>query len=118
MPCAVTGYPQAAAQHALHRIAASLGSEVDIFADPEDSVGSPLRVFLVSARYDAHAEASERAAVESLPSADLVTPGESVRDDAVLRSALLAVRFDLVSVYLGLAAGTLNGPGWQALALH
>jgi hypothetical protein len=118
VPCEVLGYSQAVTEHALYRVAASLGSEADIFADPEDNPGGLLRVFLISARYDAYAEAAERAAVRSLPGADLVTPGESVRDDAVLRSALLAARFDFASVYLGLAAGTLNGPGWQALAVH
>jgi hypothetical protein len=116
--CSVDSYAQAASERALHRAAAELGSEADLFADPEDEVQAKSRVFLVSARYDAHAEAGERAAVAALPSADLVTPGESVRDDALLRSALLAVRFDLAAVYLGLASGTLSGPGWQALAVR
>ncbi|QUH04854.1 hypothetical protein HUO13_32380 [Saccharopolyspora erythraea] len=116
--CDVSSYQQAVARQALHRTARGLGSEADLFADPEDNPGGLMRVFLVSARFDAESEATERAAVRDLPAADLVTPGESVRDDAVLRSALLAVRFDLAAVYLGLAAGTLDGPGWQALAMH
>lgn len=118
VPCAVDRYAQAESARVLHRLATSLGSEADLFADPEDNVGAQPRVFLISARYDAHAEASERAAVAALPAADLVTPGESVGDDAVVRSALLAVRFDLAAVYLGLASGTLSGPGWQAVAAH
>lgn len=113
--CDAAELSQAATRPALHRAATAGTSERDLFADPEDQAAA-LRVFLVSARYDLHAEAGERAAVESLPGADLVTPGEAVRDDAVLRSALLAVRFDLAAVYLGLAAGTANGP--QALALR
>lgn len=116
--CDVAAYSQAVSRWALHRVAAGLGSEADLFADPEDNAGGNLRVFLLSARYDAHAEASERAAVQSLPGADLVTPGESVRADAVVRAALLALRFDLAAVYLGLAAGMLNGPGWPAMAVH
>lgn len=116
--CDVASYAQAMSRRALHRVAAGLGSEADLFADPEDNQGARPRVFLLSARYDAHAQASERAAVQALPGADLVTPGESVRDDAVVRAALLALRFDLASVYLGLAAGTLNGPGWQAVAVR
>ncbi|TDD51468.1 SIS domain-containing protein [Saccharopolyspora elongata] len=116
--CGVADYPQAATERALHRAAAAVGSEADLFADPEDNPGALLRVFLVSARYDARGEAFERAATRDLPSADLVTPGESVGDDAVLRSAALAARFDLAAVYLGLAAGTLNGPGWPAMAVH
>ncbi|WP_344685533.1 hypothetical protein [Saccharopolyspora taberi] len=118
VPCDVSDYAQAIARHALHRAAQHVGSAADLFADPEDNPGAAMRVFLVSARFDAESEAGERAAVRDLPGADLVTPGESVRDDAVLRSALLAARFDLAAVYLGLAAGTLNGPGWQALAMH
>ncbi|MCI2422172.1 hypothetical protein MOQ72_32550 [Saccharopolyspora sp. K220] len=118
VPSYVADYPQAATERALHRAAAAVGSEADLFADPEDNPGALLRVFLVSARHDAQGEVFERAATRDLPSADLVTPGESVRADAVLRSAALATRFDLAAVYLGLAAGTLNGPGWPALAVH
>ncbi|RKT85447.1 hypothetical protein SAMN05421805_13031 [Saccharopolyspora antimicrobica] len=117
-PCHVADYQQAVAERSLHRAAASVGSEADLFADPEDNPGAALRVFLVSARYDAQGEAHERGAARDLPGADLISPGESVRDDAVLRSAALAARFDLAAVYLGLAAGTLNGPGWPALAMH
>lgn len=118
VPCDVADYPQAVTERALHRAAAAVGSEADLFADPEDDPGALLRVFLVSARRDAQGEAIERAAARDLPSADLVTPGESVSDDVVVRSAALAARFDLAAVYLGLAAGTLNGPGWPALAMH
>lgn len=116
--CDVGSYSQGVARHALYRAAASLGSEADLFADPDDldSPGAPLRVFLVSARYGQQAENDERAAAQALPAADLVTPGESVHEDVVVRSALLAVRFDLAAVYLGLAAGTVNGP--HALAVH
>lgn len=118
MPCVARGFPQAVAEHALYRAAVALGSAENLFADPDEQVSALLRVFLVSARYDAPTGVREQAAVQALPAADLVTPGESVRDDPVLRSALLAVRFDLASVYLGLATGTLNGPGWQALAVR
>ncbi|GAB3296285.1 hypothetical protein [Parasphingorhabdus pacifica] len=118
VPCDVASYQQAVARRALHRVAAGIGSEADLFADPQDSAGVDPRVFLLSARYDSHSGAGERAAVQALPGADLVTPGESVRDDAVVRAALLALRFDLASVYLGLASGTLNGPGWQTLAVN
>lgn len=115
--CDVADHAQAAMRPALYNAATSKGPEADLFADPDDR-SNALRIFLVSARYDAYAEVSERAVVQGLPGADLVTPGESVRDDAVLRSALLATRFDLAAVYLGLASGTLNGPGTQALPLQ
>jgi hypothetical protein len=118
VPSDIADYRQAATERALHRVAAGVGSEADLFADPEDNPGGLLRVFLISARYDAQGEASERAATRDLPSADLVTPGDAIRADPVLRSAALATRFDLAAVYLGLAAGTLNGPGWPAMAMH
>ena len=118
VPSDVTSFAQATTRPALHQAAASTGSATDIFADPEDSPGGLLRVFLVSTRHDGRSDAAEREAVSALPAADVVTPGESVRDDAVLRGGLLAARFDLASVYLGLASGTLGGPGWQALAMR
>lgn len=111
--CDVADVCQARTRPALLRAATTGDSGHDIFADPEEQ-SAALRVFLLSARYDERADVEERVAADSLPGADLVTPGESVRADAVLRSALLALRFDLASVYLGLAAGT--GP--QALALR
>ena len=113
--CDVAELAQAATRPALHRAATTEDSGRDLFADPEDQPVA-LRVFLLSARHDARAEAGERAAAEALPGADLLTPGEAVREDAAARSALLALRFDLAAVYLGLAAGTANGP--QALALR
>lgn len=116
--CDVAGYPQAMTRHALHRAASQAGSGADLFADPEDTPGGLLRVFLISSRHSAQVEASERFAVTTLPGADLVTPGESVPDDPALCAAVLALRFDLAAVYLGLAAGTGNGPGWPALAMN
>ncbi|GAA0526892.1 hypothetical protein GCM10011581_12610 [Saccharopolyspora subtropica] len=116
--CDVADYSQAVTEWALHRAAAAVGTESDIFADPEDTPGAPMRVFLVTTRHDERGELHERAAARDLPGADIVAPGDSVRADAVLRSAALATRFDLAAVYLGLATGTVNGPGWPALAVH
>lgn len=117
MACSVDSYPRALAQHGLHKAAASAGSEENLFADPEDTPGERVRPFLVSARYDEASARAERSAVTALPGADLVAPGESVDEDVVLRSSLLAVRFDLAAVYLGIATGALDGPGWQTLAV-
>ncbi|MFR9731020.1 hypothetical protein ACL03H_17485 [Saccharopolyspora sp. MS10] len=116
LACDVTSLPQAATRHALYRAVAESGS--DLFADPDEDRGAASRVFLISTQHDARAETDERAATGALPSADLVAPGESVRAEAAPRVALLALRFDLAAVYLGLAAGTLGGPGRQALAVH
>ncbi|MDI2032120.1 SIS domain-containing protein [Saccharopolyspora sp. TS4A08] len=117
VPGHVAEYRQAVAQRGLHRAAASVGSEADIFADPDDETGAALRVLLISTRHDEQGEVGERSALRDLPGADVVAPGDSVRADPLLRAAVLAARFDLAAVYLGLAAGTLNGPGWPALAM-
>ncbi|MEB3368174.1 hypothetical protein [Saccharopolyspora mangrovi] len=117
VPGHVAEYPQAVVQRGLHRAAASVGSEADIFADPEDEAGALLRVFLIGTRHNDQGEVFERSALRDLPGADVVTPGDTVRADPLLRAAVLAARFDLAAVYLGLAAGTLNGPGWPALAM-
>lgn len=118
VPCDVASFEHASTRHALHRVAAEAGSGADIFADPEDTPGGLLRVFLVGSCHDEHSCSAEQAALSALPGADVVKPGESVRSDAVLRTGLLAARFDFASVYLGLASGTLGGPGRQALAMR
>ncbi|TDD09842.1 hypothetical protein E1181_03785 [Saccharopolyspora terrae] len=117
VPAHVAEYPHAVVQRALHRAAASAGSEADIFADPEDEPGAQLRALLISTRHNDQGEVFERSAARDLPGADVVVPGDTVRADPLLRAAVLAARFDLAAVYLGLAAGTLNGPGWPALAM-
>lgn len=114
--CDVAGHRQAAGRHALYRAAAATGSEADLFADPHEESGSRFRVVLLSARADERSLSAERAAVAGLPGADLLTPPDSIDQDPVLRSALLAASFDMAAVYLGLASGVLDGPGWPVLA--
>ena len=114
IPCRAENYAQGASEHALYR---SASSGDDVFADPGEGTRSP-RVFLLGARFDLHAEAGEHAAVRALPGADVITPGEAVTDDALLRSALLATRFELAAIYVALASGTVGGPDHQALAVH
>ncbi|RCW39211.1 phosphoglucose isomerase-like protein [Halopolyspora algeriensis] len=111
VPCDVAGYAQAACRYALHRAGASTGTEADLFADPEDGPAAHLRVFLISTRYGDEARVQERAAVAALPGADVLAPVDTAPEDSVVRSMMLASRFDLAAVYLGLAAGTLDGPG-------
>lgn len=118
VPCVTGSHAQAATESALLRTAASLGSEADLFADPHEDEGARLRVFLLTTGVGETAAVRERAAVSALPGADVVTPSESAGQDVVVRSALLALRFDLASVYLGLASGTVDGPGWPVLAAH
>ncbi|WP_328796118.1 hypothetical protein [Halosaccharopolyspora lacisalsi] len=114
-PCDVADYAQAVTRHALHRAGASVGSETDLFADPEDTAGALLRVLLVSTRVDA---AGERSAVAALPGADVLAPAESASEDVVVRSMILAIRIDFAALYLGLAAGAVGGSGPSALAAH
>lgn len=105
-----TGYPQASTRTALHSAAMRAGS-ADIFADPDEDTGPAHRVLLVSGRRDAEAEQIRRAAEDTLRGAYLVTPvEETVTADAV-SAAVLALRFDFAALYLGLASGTLVGPG-------
>ncbi|GAA4862165.1 hypothetical protein [Saccharopolyspora cebuensis] len=116
--CDVADYHQAVTRTALLRAASSVGSEADLFADPDERGAGALRVFLVRARQDDRTEAVERAAVRDLPGADLLSPDGSEQEDAAVRAGVFAARFDLAAVYLGLASGTVNGPGWPALAAH
>lgn len=106
------GYPQAITRTALHNAALRAGSGPDLFADPDEPADGKLlpRVMLLAVRRGRLPEATQRAAEDTLPSADLVTPvEETVTDDAV-SAAVLALRFDLAALYLGLASGTLSGP--------
>lgn len=108
----VAGYPQAVLRPALHRAAVQATSGHDLFADPDDLTAGPTpRVLLLAVRRGPIAEATRRAAEDTLPGADLVAPADEVTGDEALCAALLAVRFDLAALYLGLAAGTLGGPG-------
>ncbi|MHA6801103.1 hypothetical protein [Bounagaea algeriensis] len=114
VPCAVADYSEAVAQRTLHRKAAQAGSTSALFADPDEE--HPLRVFLVSARADERGGHAELGAVRDLPGADSVVPDDSVTADPVLRAAVLALQLDFTAVYLGLAAGTLDGPSWTTVA--
>jgi hypothetical protein len=110
-------YPQFGTRPVLHRAAVRAGSATDIFADPDDSPGTLLRVLLLAVRDDQQAESVRRAATELLPAADLLEVTEDTAGEPALRAAVLALRFELAAVYLGLATGSLGGPGRHAPAL-
>ncbi|MDR7301296.1 SIS domain-containing protein [Haloactinomyces albus] len=116
--CDAAGYAQAVSRHALYRAAASTGTEADLFADPEEDSSSRLRICLISTRYGDEAGMQERMAVAALPGADVLAPEDSASEDPVVRSMLLATRFDLAAVYVGLAAGTMGGPDRSARPAH
>ena len=110
-------YPQFGTRTVLHRAAVRAGSAEDIFADPDDSPGTLLRVLLLAVRDDQQAESVRRTATELLPAADLLEVTEDTAGEPALRAAVLALRFELAAVYLGLASGSLGGPGRHAPAL-
>jgi hypothetical protein len=116
--CDVAGYPQAMSGTALHRAAVQASSGQDIFADPDDldpGKASPLRVFLLAIR-SAPGDPVRRLAAETLPGADVLAPIEEISADAPACAAVLALRFELAALYLGLAAGTTGGSGRYASA--
>jgi hypothetical protein len=116
--CDVAGYPQAMSGTALHRAAVQASSGQDIFADPDDlepGQVSPLRVFLLAVR-SAPGDPMRRLAAETLPGAEVLAPIEEITADAQTCAAVLALRFELAALYLGLAAGTTGGSGRYASA--
>ncbi|OLR91109.1 SIS domain-containing protein [Actinokineospora bangkokensis] len=116
--CDVADYQQALSRPALHRAAVRAGSASDIFADPDDldaPSAAPPRVLLLAVRSEP-GDPLRRLAADRLPGADLVDPAEELTADEVTRAAVLALRFDLAALYLGLAAGTTGGSGRYAPA--
>lgn len=110
--CDVAGYQQALGRPALYRAAVRAGSAADIFADPDDlDAGGRPRVLLLAVRQGPAADQLRRDAERDLPGADLVQLAEEVSGGEAVCAALLALRFDMAALYLGLAAGTLGGPG-------
>ena len=110
------GWHEAAALPVL-RVAAARGSaEPDVFHDPYLGGGPPaVRPMLLSAETDPASAAARRTAVDALPGADPVTADEELMaaatDPAAAASAVavLALRFDLAALYLGLGSGVLGG---------
>jgi len=115
-----TGYREMLAQPALHQAAVHAAAQADVFRDPflddADAAGSdqPLRVMLLAIAADDAAGVARQAATGALATADELAPGDEVAGDEPLLAALLSSRFDLAALYLGLATGTLGGPGLTA----
>jgi hypothetical protein len=106
----VAGYSQALTRPVLHRRAVQGTSGADLFADPDDEPGGGLvRVLLLAVRQGPVADAVRHAAEDALPGADVLEPAVEVAGGDAVSAALLALRFELAALYLGLAAGTLGG---------
>jgi hypothetical protein len=98
-------------------------AEADIFHDPFDDPDGgaealPVRLVLLATGDEDPGQVTLRRAGRSWPSADLAHPVEEVargtRFAALLRAGLLASRFDVAAVYLGLvtrAIGPAHGAG-------
>jgi hypothetical protein len=105
------GYPQVSSRRVLYRSAIGATAGADIFADPDDVVTGGPRVLLLSISDEPQAVADRLAATDDLPGADLLQPAEETSGGAAVRAAVLALRFEMASVYLGLASGMLGGSG-------
>jgi hypothetical protein len=105
------GYPQVCSRRVLYRSAIGASAGTDIFADPDDVVPGGPRALLLSITDDPQAIADRMAAIDDLPGADLLQPAEETTGGAAVRAAVLALRFEMASVYLGLASGMLGGSG-------
>ncbi len=121
------GFPEAAVLPVLRQEATRAGGAADVFADPFGDVplrgGVPVvRPVLLGVLGDSRDEPERAAALDALPSADVVTVDEElmVRQSepgaAACAAAVLALRFDFAALYLGLSRGVLGGPGWVGSA--
>jgi hypothetical protein len=110
--CDVEDYRQALARPALRRAALAGNSERDIFADPDDERSGPRpRVLLLAVRTGPAADAARYQAQDMLPGVDWIAPVEEIDADEPIRAGVLALRFELAAVYLGLAAGSIGEAG-------
>lgn len=111
--CDVADHAQALTTTALHRAAVTSTSGHDIFADPDDpaSARARLRVLLLAARSGPSVVATRLGAEEMFAGADILDVTEEIEADEPTRSAVLALRFELAAIYLGLATGSIGGAG-------
>ncbi|HEX2301487.1 MAG TPA: hypothetical protein VHH34_23800 [Pseudonocardiaceae bacterium] len=119
------GFHEAATLPALWQEAARAGGQEDVFHDPyEESTDDGVAVrpvllgVLVNGGRDSGSEPSRAVALEAMPHADVVTADEELmvrageQGASACSAAVLALRFDLAALYLGLGRGVLGGPGW------
>lgn len=113
----VAGVAEAASSIALQRTLLRSAAHTDVFHDPFDDPqpggsATPPRVMLLSTEDGDPTAASLRLAGRTWPDADTVHPIEEVppgtREGVLRRAALIAARFDLAALYLGLAGAVLG----------
>ncbi|MGW5052891.1 hypothetical protein [Actinokineospora sp. NPDC004072] len=118
LPCDVADYQQAASRTALHRAAVRAAAGRDIFADPDDLDGGAVpapRTLLLAVR-SLPGDPVRHQAAEVLPAVEVLAPGQELGVPEPIGAAVLALRFELAALYLGLAAGTTGGSGRYAPA--
>jgi len=110
--CDVADYRQAVARPALLRAAVAGTGEQDIFADPDTDAGAPKpRVVLLAVHTGPTVDAARFEASHTLPGAGVIALADEIAGDDPVRAGVLALRFELAAVYLGLAAGSMGGAG-------
>jgi hypothetical protein len=123
----VAGFHEAAVLPALRQEAIRSSGETGVFRDPFEDVPQhgvmlPVRPVLLGVLPDADGMAERAMAMDVVPGADVVTVDEELMvrrgepDAAACAAAVLALRFDLAALYLGLGRGVLGGPGWVGSA--
>ncbi len=106
-------YQHALTRPALRRAVLASFTADTIFADPDEPAREvpPIRAVLLSIITGQAADHTRHQMEESLPSADVQAPADEITADDAGRAAVLALRFELAALYLGLAAGTIGGAG-------
>ncbi len=113
--CDVADYHQALVRPALRHAAVASTSERDIFADPEDEpAGARPKVVLLSVRSGPVYRAERNRAEDLFSGAEVLAPADEIEADEPALAGLLALRFELAALYLGLAAGSIGGAGRYA----
>ncbi|MGH3916501.1 MAG: SIS domain-containing protein, partial [Pseudonocardiaceae bacterium] len=112
------GFHEAAVLPALWQEVTRAEERSEVFHDPfeDPASGRELRPVLLGVQSEQQLERS--AAMRAVPGADVVTADEELMGRPgepgalACSAAVLALRFDLAALYLGLGRGVLGGPGW------
>jgi hypothetical protein len=116
MVCDTASFRQALSRRALYLAAVRNSGERDIFADPDadredGSAGLALQVVLLEVASGSEYESIRYQAAERFPEVEMTSAVEEAESPDPIRAAVLALRFELAAVYLGLASGATGGVG-------
>lgn len=104
-------YRHAVSRGALHRAAVAGSSGDDIFADPDDldTRAGRLRLLLLAVRNDRPSVIARRGAEDVFSGADVLDIADELGLAEPVLAGVLALRFEMAALYLGLSAGTIGG---------